>query len=60
MPEMENCGICGDSKSSPTPRENEHGGKYGKGIISGTYTAGQVEKKEFKILKFILCLHHNL
>lgn len=36
------CGICGDPVDDPTPRANEHGGKYGRGIISATYTSGQV------------------
>lgn len=28
----------------PHPRENEAGGKYGRGIISKRYSAGQVSK----------------
>ncbi|OXA56335.1 uncharacterized protein LOC110848803 [Folsomia candida] len=35
------CGECGDSFNSTKPRENEHGGFYGKGIITKTYTRGQ-------------------
>jgi len=35
------CGICGDPLSSPTPRDNEIGGRYYKGIITGRYFAGQ-------------------
>ena len=37
-----NCGICGDPATDPVPRPNEHGGKYGNGVISANYTAGQV------------------
>lgn len=37
-----NCGICGDPISSRKPRDNERGGKYYKGIITGKYKAGQV------------------
>lgn len=36
-----NCGVCGDQKSSPSPRDNERGGRYYRGIISGRYQAGQ-------------------
>jgi hypothetical protein len=41
-PEVTNCGVCGDPETDPVPRDNEHGGKFGKGIISGRYSAGQV------------------
>lgn len=37
-----NCGVCGDPLSASRPRDNEHGGRYGKGIVTGRYTAGQV------------------
>ena len=37
-----NCGVCGDPLSQRTPRDNERGGTYAKGIITGRYTAGQV------------------
>ena len=36
------CGVCGDPWSQPSPRDNEAGGRYGKGIITRTYTPGQV------------------
>uniref|UniRef100_T1JDM2 Chitin-binding type-4 domain-containing protein n=1 Tax=Strigamia maritima TaxID=126957 RepID=T1JDM2_STRMM len=36
------CGICGDPWQNPTPRANELGGKYGKGVITRTYKKGQV------------------
>jgi len=35
------CGVCGDPVSSVRPRANEIGGRYDKGIIAATYTAGQ-------------------
>ena len=35
------CGICGDPWGKPNP-ENEAGGKYANGIITRTYTEGQV------------------
>jgi len=37
-----NCGVCGDPISQAQPRDNERGGKYANGIITGRYTAGQV------------------
>lgn len=36
------CGVCGDPWDKPPPRDNEDGGKYGTGIITRTYTPGQV------------------
>ena len=36
------CGICGDAFSDPSPRPNEAGGKYGRGIIARTYSQGDV------------------
>ncbi|KAF4527205.1 hypothetical protein B566_EDAN006132 [Ephemera danica] len=35
------CGECGDEYGLPRPRSNENGGKYGKGIITQLYKAGQ-------------------
>ncbi|KAF4527215.1 hypothetical protein B566_EDAN006141 [Ephemera danica] len=35
------CGECGDEYGLPRPRSNENGGKYGKGIITRHYKAGQ-------------------
>ena len=35
------CGVCGDALSQPTPRDNELGGRYERGVAR-TYTAGQV------------------
>ena len=34
------CGECGDNYALPRPRQNEEGGKYGKGIIGQTYKPG--------------------
>lgn len=39
-----NCGVCGDSLGLPTPRPNEIGGSWYRGIITGRYTAGSVRK----------------
>jgi len=36
------CGVCGDRYTDPTPRDNEIGGKWDRGIITGFYSAGQV------------------
>lgn len=44
------CGLCGDPFSSPTPRANEHGGRYGRGVIAANYSAGQVEKMQIRIV----------
>jgi len=37
-----NCGVCGDPIPQYIPCDNEIGGKFYKGIITGTYVAGQV------------------
>ncbi|KAG4081202.1 hypothetical protein HA402_003229 [Bradysia odoriphaga] len=34
------CGYCGDDFSKPTPRDHEHGGKYGQGVIVKSYKSG--------------------
>jgi len=44
-----NCGVCGDPFSAPTPRANEIGGQYYKGIITGNYRAGQVIDVEVEL-----------
>lgn len=36
------CGICGDAYDAPSPRPNEAGGLYAKGIIVRSYQQGQV------------------
>jgi hypothetical protein len=35
------CGVCGDPWHEKVPRDNEHGGKYGNGIIGRRYVMGQ-------------------
>jgi len=42
LPQVDNCGVCGDPLTESAPRSNEHGGTYGQGIITGNYTSGQV------------------
>lgn len=37
-----NCGICGDDYTSPHPQPNENTGTYGRGLVVGSYSAGQV------------------
>jgi len=44
-----NCGVCGDGIDQSTPRQNEHGGFYGKGIVTGRYIAGQIIDVEVDI-----------
>ena len=41
------CGECGDEWSIPRPRQNDEGGKYGKGIIARNYTQGDVSDCKF-------------
>ncbi|XP_037041216.1 uncharacterized protein LOC119077953 [Bradysia coprophila] len=36
------CGVCGDPINAATPRPNEMGGQFYRGIITGRYTAGQI------------------
>lgn len=35
-------GPCGDDYADKRPRENENGGRFGRGIIARTYKPGQV------------------
>lgn len=46
------CGICGDPVRQPQPRENEHGGRYGRGIIVRRYYAGDVSAFSSLLQKF--------
>lgn len=39
------CGPCGDPYNDTIPRANEHGGKYGRGIITREYKSGQVRQR---------------
>ncbi|ESO89725.1 hypothetical protein LOTGIDRAFT_234127 [Lottia gigantea] len=43
------CGVCGDPYQSPIPRDNEAGGKYGRGIIVRTYQRGQALKAKIQL-----------
>ncbi|XP_066941986.1 uncharacterized protein [Macrobrachium rosenbergii] len=36
------CGVCGDPWHVPEPRPHERGGRFGRGVITETYTEGQV------------------
>ena len=38
------CGVCGDAWDLPAPRPGERGGKWGRGVITRTYTMGQTIK----------------
>ncbi|XP_041377331.1 uncharacterized protein LOC121389749 [Gigantopelta aegis] len=60
------CGVCGDVWQDPTPRNNEAGGLYGKGIITKTYTTGQDIQISVQItanhggwFEFRLCANNN-
>ncbi|KAL5020576.1 hypothetical protein ScPMuIL_003468 [Solemya velum] len=61
------CGVCGDPWQQ-TPRENEAGGKYSRGIISRRYpsnenfikVAVEVTTFLFGYFEFRLCPHNNL
>ncbi|GFQ64704.1 chitin-binding type-4 domain-containing protein [Trichonephila clavata] len=60
------CGVCGDAWHLPTPRPNEAGGIYGRGIIVRNYKPGQVIKSTVDItanhrgfFEFKLCPHNN-
>lgn len=35
------CGVCGDNYADPQPRQNENGGKFGRGIIGAFYKQGE-------------------
>ncbi|XP_054707291.1 uncharacterized protein LOC129217070 [Uloborus diversus] len=60
------CGVCGDSWNLPSPRPNEAGGVYGRGIIVRKYKPGQVIKSTVDItanhmgfFEFKLCPHNK-
>ncbi|KAL8602230.1 hypothetical protein ACOMHN_022743 [Nucella lapillus] len=60
------CGVCGDPWEQAQPRDNEAGGKYGKGIIAKTYASGQVIPVRVDItanhmgwFEFRLCVHNS-
>ncbi|XP_070378456.1 uncharacterized protein [Dermacentor albipictus] len=43
------CGVCGDPWHQATPRNNEAGGKYAKGIIVRRYKRGEVMKASVQL-----------
>jgi Lytic polysaccharide mono-oxygenase, cellulose-degrading len=43
------CGICGDDYRLPVPRPNEHGGEFGLGVITGTYSAGETIRLQVEL-----------
>lgn len=45
----DNCGICGDPISQSNPRDNQIGGLYYRGIITGKYISGQTIGVEVEI-----------
>lgn len=60
------CGVCGDAWHLPSPRPNEAGGIYGRGIIVRKYRPGQVFKSTVEItanhrgfFEFKLCPHND-
>jgi len=67
--QMENgdrCGECGDPWHEPRPRANEGGGRFGRGIITGTYTEGQVISVTVELtsnhkgyFEYRICPHNN-
>jgi hypothetical protein len=61
-----NCGVCGDPIGQGRPRDNEAGGRFYRGIITGRYTAGQVITIEVQLtaahagfMEFRLCNNVN-
>nr|XP_045600858.1 uncharacterized protein LOC123759683 [Procambarus clarkii]XP_045600859.1 uncharacterized protein LOC123759683 [Procambarus clarkii] len=60
------CGPCGDPWHLPQPRDNEGGGKYGRGVIvkkykhSSTVQLGvELTANHFGFFEFHLCPHNN-
>ncbi|ODM92262.1 hypothetical protein Ocin01_14420 [Orchesella cincta] len=49
------CGLCGDNYNDTRPRDNEHNGKFGKGIISRNYTQGRTLLPHLGYFEFRLC-----
>ncbi|KAI3382833.1 hypothetical protein SNEBB_002042 [Seison nebaliae] len=43
------CGVCGDDWRAKVPRENEHGGKYGQGVIVQQYRLENMMKIQIEI-----------
>ena len=42
--------MCGDPWHEEQPRENEHGGKYGNGVIGRRYVMGQVREGQLAVI----------
>ena len=42
--------MCGDPWHEEQPRENEHGGKYGNGVIGRRYVMGQVREGQLGVI----------
>nr|XP_045613811.1 uncharacterized protein LOC123767806 [Procambarus clarkii] len=60
------CGVCGDNWRAPEPRPHERGGQYGGGVITASYTEGQVVPVTIHIsanhrgwYEFRLCNNNN-
>ncbi|XP_042204853.1 uncharacterized protein LOC121854322 isoform X1 [Homarus americanus] len=60
------CGVCGDNWADPQPRDNEAGGKYGKGIIVANYNMNQKLPIEVELttshwghFEFHLCVNND-
>lgn len=60
------CPPCGDSADTPPPHPHEGGGQWATGIISRTYTMGQVINVKVNVtrshggpIEFKLCPHDN-
>ena len=56
------CGVCGDPWDQPVPRDGEHGGVYGVGVVVRTYQPGQtirvvldITANHLGFLQFKLC-----
>ncbi|KAK7081127.1 hypothetical protein SK128_027953 [Halocaridina rubra] len=60
------CGVCGDPWNVVSPRPHERGGQFGRGIITASYTEGQVIPVTLNIIpnhmgwfEFRLCNNSN-
>ena len=60
------CGVCGDPWDTPQPRDNEGGGRYGRGTIARVYTAASVIAAKVELtanhqgyFEFRLCPQNN-
>ena len=60
------CGVCGDPWDEPQPRDNEGGGKFGRGTITRIYKKNQSIKVRIELtanhmghFEFRLCAQNN-